>query len=126
MGMMKTPTAQRIAEFSPTPLALVQQEGRDEEPVRGTRVWERPGRLGQRPEVTGLVPPTQRTLGSGRLLPALGCRGVGLDLSSLFYFIFFSFGKEGRFIPLSCFYFAFSFFNGVGCSAGITLLSASV
>lgn len=123
-------SAQSIAEFKPSTAGLCAAGGMGQganakEPVPGECPGERrTGRSGclQRLEVTGLFPPTQWTLGSGHLLPALGRRGVGLDLSSFF----FPFGKEGGFFPSLLFLFFTLFLNGVGCFAGITLLPASV
>lgn len=107
-------SAQSIAEFKPSTAGLCAAGGTGQganakEPVPGECPGERrTGRSGcrQRLEVTGLFPPTQWTLGSGHLLPALGRRGVGLDLSSFF----FSLRKGGRFLSLSLvfiFYFLF-------------------
>lgn len=125
-----TSSAQSIAAFRPRTAGLSAAGGAGQganakKPMPG----ERPGERGmgrsswrQRLEVTGLFPPTQPTLGSGHLLPALGRRGVGLDLSSFL----FPFGKEGGFFPSLLVLFYVFFLKEVGCFAGITLLPASV
>lgn len=111
MGMMKTPRAQRIAEFSPTPLALVQREGRDEEPVPGNPCL---GAAGQAGTAAGghRACPTNTTDSGIRTPPASpGAQGCWFGFIFFILFYFFFLWKGGTFHSPLLFLFCIFFFG---------------